>query len=199
MKHWARGLAFAVLLSLGACGVRTIASDVTRFHLLPPMTGESVAIVAKDEQKAGSIEFARYAELVGGALSRFGYSQAGEGPPDYIVLIDYFQRPLTLESDDERGRMSVGVGGGSSGHTSVGVGFGTSFGLGGQARQLAARSFILELESRESGERLFEGRVQSRGLAENFAEVMPYMIDALFQGFPGNSGETVTVEANINK
>ncbi len=197
MKHAMRAIGLAALLILSACGVRSITLDVTRFHLLPPMAGGSVAIVAKDERNAGSIEFTNYAELVGSALSRFGYRRAAEGLPDYIVLIDYFQRPLTIPDDGERGRMSVGVGGGSGGRTSVGVGFGTSFGLGGERRQMAARTFTLELESRQTGERLFEGRVQSRGPAENFAEVIPYMIDALFDGFPGNSGDTVTVRAKV--
>lgn len=197
MGYWTRGFAVCVLLVLAACGTRTITSDVTRFHMLPPMAGERIAIVAKDEQKAGSIEFARYADLASEGLSRFGYRLAGEGPPDYIVLIDYFQRLVTVPDDGERGRMSVGVGGGSSGHTSVGVGIGTSFDVGGGRRQVAARTFILELEARRTGERLFEGRVQSQGPTENFADVMPYMIDALFDRFPGNSGETNTVKVKV--
>lgn len=197
MGHWTKIFAVLMLGMLSACGVRTITSDVTRFHLMPPMAGGSIAIVAKDEHKAGSIEFARYVDFVWRGLSRFGYQRAGEGPPDYIVLVDYFQRPVAIPDDGERGRMSVGVGGGSSGHTSVGVGIGTSFDMGGGRRHVAARTFILELESRETGKRLFEGRVKSQGPAENFAEVMPYMIDALFQEFPGNSGETVTVEVKV--
>jgi hypothetical protein len=43
---------------------------------------------------------------------------------------------------------------------------------------------------------LFEGRVRSSGRQGELAEVMPYLITALFQNFPGESGVTkvVTIE-----
>jgi hypothetical protein len=45
---------------------------------------------------------------------------------------------------------------------------------------------------------LFEGRVQSTGREREIARVMPYMITAMFNNFPGESGVTkvVTIEKN---
>lgn len=41
-----------------------IRSDVARFHNLPAASGESFLIVASDEAKDGSLEFAQYAGLI---------------------------------------------------------------------------------------------------------------------------------------
>ena len=43
---------------------------------------------------------------------------------------------------------------------------------------------------------LFEGRVQSIGKAKEIATVMPYMITAMFNNFPGENAVTkvVTIE-----
>lgn len=190
-------LILSLLSGLSACGARTITSDVTRFHELPPIEGQTVAIVAKDASKSGSVEFARHADIVAGQLGRYGFRPAGDAPPDLIALIDYFQRPVGIEDDDGGGRMSVGIGGGSGGRTHVGVGVGTSFDLSGGKRTTTQRSFMIEIDDRETGSRVFEGRAQSTGPAENFLSAMPYMIDALFDGFPGNSGETVTVSRKV--
>ena len=51
-------------------------------------------------------------------------------------------------------------------------------------------------ENTAARNRLFEGRVQSRGRQNRLPDIMPYMITAMFTNFPGESGVTkvVTIE-----
>ena len=80
----------------------------------------------------------------------------------------------------------------------VGVGVGTSFPIGESRGGTASRTLTLEIDRVESSERVFEGRVKSMGPARNFDGALPYMMDALFEGFPGTSGTTVTVEREVD-
>jgi hypothetical protein len=59
-------------------------------------------------------------------------------------------------------------------------------------RQLTVN--ILDLGKLHSGQdRLFFGSVNSEGVNDNIQELFPTMVDALFDGFPGRNGETVTL------
>lgn len=186
----------AALVGLAACASPTISTEVTRFHEMPPIDAQTVALVAKDPAKSGTIEFAANADPVGRELERLGFQAAGETEPDFIAQIDYYQRPIGTE-DSGGSRVGIGVGGGSGGRSSFGVGVGTSFNLGGKPKQIMARTFLIEIDDRETGARVFEGRAESAGPAENFGTALPHMIGALFDGFPGNSGETVLVKRKV--
>ncbi|MEN3950558.1 DUF4136 domain-containing protein [Iodidimonas sp. SYSU 1G8] len=193
-------ISLVAALLLSACaGAQTISSDVTRFHQMPP-PGGTVAIVAPDDRKSGGMAFRDYAARTTAHLSRAGFSPVSGAAPDYIAELDYYQQPVASDDGIDNGpRMSLGVGGGSGGYGSgVGVGLGTSFSLGGGER-MAARTVTLVISRRDTGARIFEGRAQSMGPADNFAGAVPYMIDALFSNFPGQSGQTITVEAAIDR
>ena len=49
----------------------------------------------------------------------------------------------------------------------------------------------------ERKDRVFEGRAVSSGLNGQIEPVMPYILDAIFQEFPGRSGETKTVSVAV--
>ena len=178
---------------LSACA-QTIKSDVTRFHQPVMPSSGTVAIVAIDERKVGSLAFNQQAADVMAQLTRQGFTPAGQGmPPDYIVQIDFYQQPLADGFDRGGSSVSVGVGGSSGGYygSGVGIGLGTSFDLGGTGSQNAVRTFVLWMDQTQNGIRVFEARVKSIGPANNFQNALPYMVDALFDGFPGQSGTTV--------
>jgi len=199
MKAARLGL-IGLLLALGACAA-SIKSDVTRFHRLPQPQGETIAIVAADSRKEGSLEFQRNADILMGYLSRQGFRPATDAPPAYIAQLDYYQQPVGDFDDGSRSNVSIGIAGGSGGYHSshVGVGFGTSFDVGEPRGGGASRTLTLTIDRTESGERVFEGRVKSMGPARNFEGALPYMIEALFTDFPGQSGTTITVETEVRQ
>ena len=42
-------------------------------------------------------------------------------------------------------------------------------------------------------ERVFEGKAQAQSLNDNLTYLVPNLVEAMFTGFPGNSGETVKI------
>ena len=61
------------------------------------------------------------------------------------------------------------------------------------------RNLQMNIVDESEGERIFEGRVQSNGTGNQLPEVMPYLITAMFENFPGESGVTkvVTIETDM--
>ena len=51
----------------------------------------------------------------------------------------------------------------------------------------------MKIERAGTGERLFEGRAQSMSRSDDLTYLVPNLVEAIFTGFPGNSGETVRI------
>ena len=51
----------------------------------------------------------------------------------------------------------------------------------------------MKIDRRVGGERLFEGRAQAISTSNHLQYLVPNLVDAMFTGFPGNSGETVRI------
>lgn len=216
-------LLFVVFLA--ACQ-QTIKSDVMRFHQLPRPNGEKIMIVPMKPQNNGSLEFATYATLVGNELGRYGYVPADGAEPDLIVELDYGVdegRQVVRHSPSMIGSMYWGGYWGGYGrfyrpwymynrpffHPMMYGGIYDPFGyypLGMQAG--AVRTYMnysrhLKMvikPNRDGAQNLYEGEVKSRGRNNNLNEVMPYMVQAFFANFPGESGssERVSVEVPEN-
>lgn len=64
------------------------------------------------------------------------------------------------------------------------------------------RAFAMDIVNAEKlrrgvVEKLFEGRVISKGTTASLPKIVPYMIEALFKDFPGPSGETRTIDLAV--
>lgn len=174
-----------IVVPLAGCS-KTIVSDVTRFHNLPEPDAETIEVVSMDSELQKSIEFGQYAELVGRHLGAYGYKPPQDTPSRLIARIGYGIRPAAGGSEyGPRSSVGIGAGGGSH-HTSVGVGI--SFPIGkSESRQEYVRMLSMEIIRRSDSVKLYEGQVISRG-QEGLPLTIPYLVDALFQGFPGKSG-----------
>jgi hypothetical protein len=49
----------------------------------------------------------------------------------------------------------------------------------------------------DKGQNLYEGEVKSLGRNSNLHEVMPYLVEAFFTNFPGESGSSERVSVEI--
>ena len=173
-------------LTLSACATY-LEANVTRFHQLPgpPAAGTLLTIEPADPEAAG-LEFGRYADMVGTHLGAFGYSPADGAPPAVIARLNYGVTPQGQIVEDAGPRVGIGVGGFGG---NVGGSVSTSVGLGeNRGETVYARRVSLVLEDATSGERLYEGRAVSVGKSGDLARVMPYLLEALFENFPGTSG-----------
>ena len=62
------------------------------------------------------------------------------------------------------------------------------------------RQLIMNItENNTEGKRLYEGKVRSRGNNGKLSRIMPYMIKAIFSGFPGISGEGERISIELEK
>ncbi|MEX1148016.1 MAG: hypothetical protein WEB93_06535, partial [Sphingomonadales bacterium] len=124
-------LAVVAALLLSGCASQ-FSADVTRFHDLPAISGQTVQVVGKDPALEGGLEFASYADLVGTELESLGYRPPVAGQtPDLIAAISYSVESGRQPLRREGGGTSVGVGVGGGSRSGVGVGISTGFNLSG--------------------------------------------------------------------
>ncbi len=50
-----------------------------------------------------------------------------------------------------------------------------------------------EIRRKADNASLFEGKAKARSRTDNLGKVVPSLVQAMFTGFPGNSGETVKI------
>ncbi|MFY8195763.1 MAG: hypothetical protein ACOVKV_11825 [Novosphingobium sp.] len=124
-----------------------------------------------------------------------GFGSATPGAADAIAEVMVERQVLKRER--QRGPVSVGVGG-STGSYGGGVGLGLGFNLGGGPKDQVATRLSVRIRDRRTGEALWEGRAETRENAKAKeaapAVAAPRLAHALFSGFPGTSGETITLK-----
>lgn len=189
-------LSLFCLLMLVNCS-SGIKNNVTRFHQLPAPAGETIEVIAMDAALQHSIEFATYAQMIGRKLGDVGYNSPQANRSLYVAEVAYNIMPLSGTTIDNGSPISLGMGVGSGGRrgTSMGFGISTSFGSSGDQTQYVSR-LSLNIVDLSTGERLYEGHVESINRNQNLAQIMPFMIEALFQNFPGASGTSDIIRIN---
>ena len=205
-------LAAALLLS--ACA-STINSDVTRFHRLAAPSGETFRVVPADPAKSGSLEFDTYARQVSDQLARVGLRPAdAAATPALEVKLDY-----AVSGGKEKIASRPGPSFGLSSYWNSGL-YGRRGRYGGYypfyagydpfwdygfsqpevySYTVYTRSLKMDISKTGANEKLFEGRVESVGSDNRLPEVMPYLVQAMFTNFPGNSGVTQRVKIDVKR
>ncbi|MBL9072011.1 MAG: DUF4136 domain-containing protein [Sphingopyxis sp.] len=212
------GLAAMAGATLALAGCATpFRADVARFQTqLPAPQGQSFAIEAANPALQGGIEFGQYANLVSGELTRYGYRPASAGErPDLVVRMDY-----GVDKGRERVVSSPGFGDpwyggyygrgfyrpvvvtGRSGRRYIygyrdpflWGGFGPSWGYNDVSSYTVYTSGLnLQINRAADGSRLFEGHAEAQSRDNNLQAIVPNLVEAMFTGFPGNSGERVRI------
>lgn len=173
--------------------------DVTRFHLGTPIAGNSVSVEPLTGFAGISPEDRVYVSAVSGELARLGFApQPGEGSA-YIAGVAY--KHVSQGMVRKRPPVTIGIGGGSFGggrRGGVGVGAGGSFGIGGGTAELISTELSVQIKRRSDNSIVWEGRAVTEGLSGSpgmqSAAAADRLANALFKGFPGESGITITVK-----
>ena len=76
-----------------------------------------------------------------------------------------------------------------------GGGWGGWDGFGGpDVESYTVYSSILNMTiTRADGARLFEGRARAHSTTDDLTQIVPNLIEAMFTGFPGNSGQDIRI------
>ncbi|HEX8380219.1 MAG TPA: DUF4136 domain-containing protein [Allosphingosinicella sp.] len=202
----------AALLALGGCATG-LPTQVSRYQAMPAPAGQTFAIQAADPDDRGGLEFSRYAELVRRHMTAQGYSEAASPQSaSLIVSLDYGvddgrQQVVTRPALGGYGRFGYG-GFGYRPYWSRFGGYGrlrSPFyygwddpywyrGWGDEIDVYTVYTSFLDMDIRRpDGQAVFEGTARARSRTDELGVLVPNLIEAMFTGFPGNSGETVKI------
>ncbi|MFQ5534503.1 MAG: DUF4136 domain-containing protein [Sphingomonadales bacterium] len=191
-----------IALVVASCANK-MTSEVTRFHKLAAPAGETVRIMPKDSAKQGSLEFREYAQLIGDRLGAFGYRPAAPGAtPDLLVRVDYkVGEGQVVTRGYPYGYGYAGHFGhhGHHGHHGFHGFYGYPYygGYGARSITVYPRKLEMDIVRQDTSETIFEGVVDSVGRNKHLNQVMHYLVQAMFDGFPGQHGVTHRVTIKL--
>jgi hypothetical protein len=202
----------AALLALGGCATG-LPTQVSRYQAMPAPTGQSFVIQAADPEDRGGLEFSRYADLVRRHLIEQGYSEAPSVQAASLVVslaygVDDGRQQVVTYPSSGFGRFGYG----GFGYRSYGSRFGgygrlrSPFyygwddpfwyrGYGEDIDVYTVYTSYLDMDIKRAGdgESVFEGTARARSRTDELGVLVPNLVEAMFTGFPGNSGETVKI------
>jgi hypothetical protein len=202
--------AAAAALGLAALGVSacagSITSTVSRYQAMPAPQGQTFFVVPGEGMAAnGGLEFQRYAGLVAQQMQARGYTPAAS-PQSATMLVQlgyivdkgqvryvedpfyrsrlydpFYYSPFYYPRFGYRSRFSYG--------------WNDPFWYGGGVDSYVEYHSQVDLHIRaaRTNQPLFDGRAQARSQTNRLDVVIPSMVEAMFSGFPGRSGETVKI------
>lgn len=205
MRRWST-LAICVFL-LSGC-TRLIQSDISVFHEIPPtFTGATYAAIPFKEQE-GSLEHKTYEQVVKRELNGKGFKEVPIESAEIVIFMSY---GIDTGREVVESYPIIGQSGVSSSHTSGKLysygGYGTysgkttytpTYGVVGSdvtSSTEYTRFFKLDLFDKKALtenkiKKIYEAKVISRGRSGQLSAVLPTMIKALLEDFPGKSGST---------
>lgn len=203
------------ILALAACAT-PFQARVSRFQQLPAAQGQTFVVQAQNAAMNDSLEFRTYANLVAERLTQAGYTRAADAASaNLIASLDYGvdRGRERIRSVPGAGFNRFGWGGGFGGWGGGWGGWGHPFyGWGNRAfvygfndpflfndfndiesYTVYASQLNLSITRRGTTEQVFDGRAQAQSRDNDLTTLVPNLIEAMFTGFPGNSGETVKI------
>ena len=208
-------LALTFLFLFSGCMTSGIIANVSVFHnITEKYKGKKVVVLPFQTELESSLEFQNYKKTIENNLQKYGFNIVQEkDSSDFIAFVSYGigGGKEELVSSPVYGSTGGGTttfsgsaynygGGGSTYYSGTAYSMPT-FGVVGSrtssitqhTRQLAMD--LVETSTLESKKinKVYEGRVTSKGHYSMIAPVMPAMLESLFRDFPKKSGSTVTI------
>ncbi len=199
------------LIAVAGCAPQPFRADVSRFQAMPAPQGQTFWVQSEDPAQNGGLEFSIYARQIAARLAQQGYQPATSAQgASLLVNVAY-----GVDNGHEKVQ-SYGPSFGYGRGWGWGGGFGWGGGWGGWGRRgwyggwgdpfwadpwldnnvTSYTYYVSRLEmriTRPNGQVLFEGNAKARSLDDNLQHLVPNLIDAMFTGFPGRSGESVLI------
>ena len=194
------------LLSLGACATG-LSTQVSRFQAMPAPQGQTFFVQPADPELNGGLEVAQNAGIVRQNLIAQGYAEAAS-PRNASLLVSF-----DYGVDNGRTKIVTTPGFGGGFHRPYLSRWGY---FGGRAypyyygwhdpfwsspwdypevrSYVVYESFVdMDIKRAADGQSLFEGTARARSRTDDLTALVPNLVEAMFTGFPGNSGETVRI------
>lgn len=193
------GATLALASVLSGCGT-FVDAQVTSFHqLADPWQGRRIVVEPRDGQR-DSLEWKAYADQVRQALIGKGFVDAGSAAPDLRVRLDYrIEGRAQSYSHPVYGYGAFGPVWGWDPYYYGRAGFGwrayypMTYGVVGSGvsqYRVWTRELKVEMTKGGDGTKVFEGTAVSDGEINALPTIMPLLVRALFDDFPGVNGQT---------
>ena len=208
IRHITAALALGVAaIGLSACAEQ-INTTVSRYQAMPAPQGQTFYVVpAGGMANNGGLEFQRFAGMVAQELQARGYRPATDAHSANMIVqfgygVDHGQVRIVDNSFYGSRFGYAGFGWGSGFHRSRfgwgggwGWGWDDPFWYGGGIDSYVEYHGQIDLHIRAAGTDapLFDGRAQARAETNRLDVMVPSLVQALFTGFPGRSGETIKI------
>ena len=211
IRQFAAAIAIgAAAIALSACA-ESINTTVSRYQAMPAPQGQTFFVMPAGGMAAnGGLEFQRYAGLVAQQLQARGYTPASSPQSANMVVqfgygmdkgqVRYVEDPF---SRSRFGYGGFGPWGGGFYRPRFGWGWGSGYSWGwddpfwygsGIDSYVEYHSQVdLHIRAAGTNAPLFDGRAQARSQTDRLDVVVPSLVDAMFTGFPGRSGEVVKI------
>jgi hypothetical protein len=201
--------------SIGLAGCATgFPAKVSRYQAMPAPAGQSFYVLPFNAGDVGGLEFAHYATMVRQAMLTQGYAEAtSPATATMLVRLDYGvdQGHTEIVSDPFPYSRSPFYGGFYGRPYYSRFGYGGGFGYGrnpfyygwndpfwygdGGISSYTVYVSHLDMDIRRRGDNasLFEGHAKARSRTDDLNFIVPNLVEAMFTGFPGRSGETIKI------
>jgi hypothetical protein len=201
MKRWQFAFVLSVLALLSGCGT-TIKSQVTPFHEWPNYVQDKTYVFERTKEQDNNLEYRNYENLVRGELRRLGFEEASDLRSARLkASLGY-----SIKARDVRVSYPVVMdpywyGPAWRGYYGP---FYDPFWFGPpmverreENYQLFTREMRFTLSQMSNDKKVYDTTVVSEGTNGSLATVMPYMVRAAFEDFPGRSGVPRVVELKM--
>lgn len=195
MKVYGIAAALGVAAMVAGCATQP-ETHVTRFSLGGPIARGQITVEPLIPADRGTPQFATYADIVARQLAQTGFNEVpnlATSEQVAVIAVDFGSNVAP-----PRGGLTIGIGGGSVGYHG-GIGGGVSVPVTGtRGREIAAMRLTVQIRRRSDHSTIWEGRAETSAPAGSPAAqpavAVQRLADAMFKGFPGESGRTITVK-----
>jgi len=196
MKNvWLKYISWIALIFLTGCASK-VDCDVVAYHELGPPNGQTVLLVHKSSEDTYGLQYRHYSEKIAEALGKAGYVVTDSVNADLTFVIDYGIRTGSTEI--------VKTSECSDRYHFINRNYDDPYIYRSDCPSPKVRTqtyYVHYLDvaiasfapAKEGDDTIYEGHVFSHHHKQDLPEMMPYLIAAMFDNFPGESGVTKRV------
>lgn len=177
--------------------------DVVCYHDLGTPAGERVSVIASPDGSTAPDQFENVAEQIRSALGQAGYTAVNSGFSELVFVVNYG----VGAGPDEQERMPRCA----DNYVFKDDGYGAPYYSGLECYEQTPElinNYLHFLEVKvfdgiaitsDNPDALYEGLVQSLSWSDDQQLIMPYLVAALFDNFPGESGKVRRVTVSFDE
>ncbi len=203
MSNFSRSLSIFIAGFLLVSCSSAIDCDVVCYHDLGAPAGERVSVIANPDSPTAVDQFEEVAKQIRFALDQAGYTAVQAGFSDLVFVINYG----VGAGPDEQERMSRCADNYVFKDDEYGAPYYSGLQCYEQTPELI-NNYLHFLEVKvfdgiaitsDDPDALYEGLVQSLSWSDDQQLIMPYLVAALFDNFPGESGKVRRVTVSFDE